>query len=92
MFGRHGLRLPVYPPPGAAVEIELIEDVPLREAGIQRHAFRQVRMAEDDVPGAAIAKIGLGHGMMIIGIAGGAADLIEPAWWPNGPTGWNAVC
>ena len=66
VFRRRKLRLPIDAPPRARVEVHLVEHVPFGVAGVQRHAFGEMRVPVDDVLRAAVAEILLGQRMPMV--------------------------
>jgi len=60
------LRLAIYTPPGARVEVDLIQHKAVGEAGVQRHGLRRMRVPIDDVLRPAIPEIRLGQSVRIV--------------------------
>ena len=61
-------------PPGAGIEVHLVQHKAIRIAGVQRNAFGAVRMPIHDVAGAAIPKIFFQAGVRSVRIDVRAAE------------------
>ena len=64
-FVQRQARLPVHTSPGAGVEVDLVQGVPVAEAGVERDGFDRVGVPVHDVLRPTVAELLVGQGVLV---------------------------